>query len=591
METALETEPKNPNGSAPLKKKKDSPKKWLGPAVFVVILIIAAFFWMRSRGASANSKMVTTTVSRQNLTVLVSATGSVEAQTGAQVSIGPQITGVIKKLYVDIGSHVNKGDIIASLDLPDLQANYQGAQDAEAASLAKYQQTVSGVPEERVQTSTAIDQAKAALVDDQEKLQEAKQVLYQQQTTTPTDVRKAQTALNAAVAGVKSANANLVQTQDGANLTIQTSQEQLTQAQANATNSAALLVRNTNLYNQGYIAAATLDQAKATDAANQSAVRAAQENVTLTQQKETDALETAQDTLDQAKQTQLSAQAALTAAKSETLTTAQKSQEVKEATATVQQAQAAYQTSLGNKANDVLKDQDVVQARNAWGQAQQTVLYNQAQVNKTYIRSPITGTVLNLAAQQGQTLAAGLASPNIITVADLNRLEIDAYVSETDIGKVKKGQSASVTIDAFPNQTFNGTVQKIAHGSTIQQNVVTYEVTIGIKDPNHQLNPDMTATVNIEVENLQNVIAVPSVAVQLTTSGATVNTLEVQDGNETVVPVKVTTGGTDGVNTQITSGLKEGQTVVLAGGSTKAGRAANNPLKSGSSGGGGRGGG
>ena len=89
--------------------------------------------------------------------------------------------------------------------------------------------------------------------------------------------------------------------------------------------------------------------------------------------------------------------------------------------------------------------------------AQAQVDYAKAQVQKTFIRSPISGTVLQLAAQQGETLAAGLSAPTLIIVADLNRLQVDAFVDETDIGKVRLGQEADVTVDAFPQHVFKGT--------------------------------------------------------------------------------------------------------------------------------------
>src|SRR4029077_9317966 len=124
---------------------------------------------------------------------------------------------------------------------------------------------------------------------------------------------------------------------------------------------------------------------------------------------------------------------------------------------------------------NVLKQQDIEQAREAVSVSQAQVNYSKDQLDKTYIRTPISGTVLQLAAQQGETLAAGLSAPTLIVVADLNRLPVDAYVDETDIGKVQLGQNAAVTVDAFPKKVFKGKVSKIASGSTIQQGVITYD--------------------------------------------------------------------------------------------------------------------
>ena len=214
---------------------------------------------------------------------------------------------------------------------------------------------------------------------------------------------------------------------------------------------------------------------------------------------------------------------------------------------------------------NTLKQQDIRLAQSAVGVAQQQVIYAQAQVDKTFIRSPISGTVLQMAAQQGETLAAGLSSPTLIVVADLNRLQVDAYVDETDIGKVKIGQSVTVTVDAFPTTQFTGHVTKIASGSTIQVGVITYDVTIAIENLNHQLKPDMTASVTIQTGKRINTLLVPSEAVKIGTNSFTVNVLTKTNGTYTTESRTVTTGGEDGVNTEILTGLKEGETIILAG--------------------------
>jgi len=207
----------------------------------------------------------------------------------------------------------------------------------------------------------------------------------------------------------------------------------------------------------------------------------------------------------------------------------------------------------------------VRQSHEAAAQLAAQLAYNQAQLDKSLIRSPIAGTVLQLNVQQGETLAAGLAAPTLIVVADLGRLEVDAYVDETDIGKVRVGQPAQVAVDAFPGQTFQGKVTKVASGSTIQQGVVTYDVVISLQGPLGPLKPDMKASVTIQTGGIRNALLIQTVAVHNGTKGATVNVLRTDHGTRSVVPVPVKTGGSDGVNTEIRSGLKEGDTIVVAG--------------------------
>jgi RND family efflux transporter MFP subunit len=231
----------------------------------------------------------------------------------------------------------------------------------------------------------------------------------------------------------------------------------------------------------------------------------------------------------------------------------------------LREAQAALKNAQANTVQDTLKQQDVIQAEDSVRVATATYQYNLAQQDKAVIRSPISGTVLQLASQQGETLAAGLSSPTLIVVADLNRLQVDAYVDETDIGKVKLGQEASIVVDAFSKRPFKGIVQKIASGSTIQQGVVTYDVTISISDRQHRLKPDMTANVTLQTGKLSNVLVVPSVAIKVSTKGSTVNVVTKTDGKTNITPHRIKTGGNDDTNTEIRDGVKEGDVVVLAG--------------------------
>lgn len=510
-------------------------------------------------------KMITTSVTRGDLIETISATGSVTAQTGAQVKIGSQITGRIKRLYADVGSDVKAGQVIAELDLPDIQAQLAQAQDSLAAARTKFAQQQSGVAMERTQTSSAVAQAKDLVNSARAKLTAAEAAAKQQAAQTPADIKRAETALATTQAALSTAKSNLAQVQAGANLQISNAQEQLKQAQANAKNSAIDLKRQQALLTKGFVAASLVDSAQAQATVNQSQVDASQQNIELVKQKVAADLQAGGDQVTQALQNVEAAQASLAFAQAEVNMDAVKRADVNDARAQVRQAESALAMAEGNTAQDLLKIQDVEQAQSAVGVAQDQVVYNRAQVDKTSIRSPISGTVLQLAAQQGETLAAGLSAPTLIIVADLNRLQVDAYVDETDIGKVRLGQEADITVDAFPKRVFKGQIKKIASGSTIQQGVVTYDVTIALSNPAHQLKPDMTASVTIQTGHRSDVLLVPSEAVKASGRGTTINVLVKKDGKSTVELRRVRTGGSDGVHTEIVQGLKEGDTIVLAG--------------------------
>ena len=114
------------------------------------------------------------------------------------------------------------------------------------------------------------------------------------------------------------------------------------------------------------------------------------------------------------------------------------------------------------------------------------------------ITAPIDGIVGTITTQEGETVAAGFAAPNFVTIVDLGQLQVDAYVDEADIGKVKAGQESSFTVDAFPGEEFHGRVRAVYPTAIIQDNVVYYDVVIEIEDSYAgRLRPEMTASVTL----------------------------------------------------------------------------------------------
>jgi HlyD family secretion protein len=141
----------------------------------------------------------------------------------------------------------------------------------------------------------------------------------------------------------------------------------------------------------------------------------------------------------------------------------------------------------------------------------------QAKVNLSYtvIKSPVDGIVLSRNVDVGQTVSAGLQAPTLFVIArSLSFLELAASVSESDVGRVQAGQSVSFTVDAYPQENFTGKVRQVRLQPTVQQNVVSYTTIIDVPNEAGRLKPGMTATLNIEVERVDNVLRVPSSAIR-----------------------------------------------------------------------------
>ncbi|GAP41970.1 RND family efflux transporter, MFP subunit [Lentimicrobium saccharophilum] len=201
------------------------------------------------------------------------------------------------------------------------------------------------------------------------------------------------------------------------------------------------------------------------------------------------------------------------------------------------------------------------------------------QVNLAYasIYSPIDGVVLNRAVDEGQTVAASFNTPTLFTIAnDLTRMEVQASVDEADIGQVREGQRVEFTVDAFPSEEFEGTVTEIRLKPVVTSNVVTYTVIINAPNPEKKLMPGMTASVNIFLSEADTVLIIPSKALKFkpeseNTSGKTMMTRRPERGEMVwvyeggrMLPRSVKTGLSDGSITEIISGLKEGEEVILS---------------------------
>lgn len=199
-----------------------------------------------------------------------------------------------------------------------------------------------------------------------------------------------------------------------------------------------------------------------------------------------------------------------------------------------------------------------------------------AQTNLGYatITSPIDGVVLSKDVEEGQTVAASFSTPTLFTIArDLTDMQVVANVDEADIGNVRDGQRVTFTVDAFPDDTFEGRVKQVRQQGEEESNVVTYEVVISAPNNDLKLKPQLTANVNIYTEEIENVVSVPAKALRFSPSKEMMNDGEkIKDCNATnklwikeanilkAYPVK--TGITNGIRTQILEGVKEGTTVI-----------------------------
>jgi HlyD family secretion protein len=257
-----------------------------------------------------------------------------------------------------------------------------------------------------------------------------------------------------------------------------------------------------------------------------------------------------------------------------------------------------------NRTTYELAGAKVVQAQASYDQAVTNLAY-------TTIKAPMSGLVIARKVQSGQTVAASFSAPELFSIADLSRMQVEVSIQEADVGKLDTGMVATFKVDAYPDRSFGGKLVQIRNDPVVSQNVVTYVGIVHVENPEFLLKPGMTADVKIEVTHVKNVLTVPSsalnpkmatllgLAAARTSVGASASS-RTRDGsarpaaapdsgaapisdsvatratlksNKTQtlyilekgvpVPRPVQVGANDSYNTEVKSGLKEGEIVVL----------------------------
>lgn len=219
-------------------------------------------------------------------------------------------------------------------------------------------------------------------------------------------------------------------------------------------------------------------------------------------------------------------------------------------------------------------------ARSTYEGSQASLAKAQRNLSYATITSPIDGVVISRAVEEGQTVASGFETPTLFTIAaDLTQMQVVADVDEADIGGVEEGQRATFTVDAYPNDTFEGRVTQVRLGedssssTTSSTTVVTYQVVISAPNPDLKLKPRLTANITIYTLDRTDVLNVPARALRFTPEPALIGdayTIRDCEGEHKVWTLEgqtftahaVETGITNGIQTEILSGIAEGTKVV-----------------------------
>ena len=252
-----------------------------------------------------------------------------------------------------------------------------------------------------------------------------------------------------------------------------------------------------------------------------------------------------------------------------------------------------YENNFISKSEWEQSDIDVVTARSNYDRAVAQVKKAQRNLGYANIISPVSGTIITKEVEEGQTVASSFQTPELFTIAeDLTKMQIEASVSEADIGPIKAGLPVEFTVDTYPADTFSGTVSQVRLQPTEDSNVVMYTVVVSISNDDLRLLPGMTAYITINVDERDDVLKLANMAFQFrpvtpnTNNGkkSNIDKMRIREErkelkkneaivyklvNDTPVATKVVKGISNLVYTEIVSGLKEGDSVVTEDLTTK----------------------
>jgi len=550
-------------------KKKRIPWGW----IWLVIILAGGggyYGWQQVNNASKAEELPkgvqVAFVTRGDLDQKITATGVVAAQTGAKVNIGSRITGRVEKLPADVGAKVKKGQVVAILAVPDFEAqveqqrrNVEVAQATLAQAIPRLEQARLNVALSQGQTDAQIREADFAVRAARARLESSQASAKMSPGQTTAEVNRTEAALAAARTSERQVQQTIAQQLLQAQTTID-------DARATLTNMELQRKRQEALYAEGYVAKQDVDSIRAQHTQAVARLKNTQANLRIVQEQTDADLKNAQAQVRQAEAAVASARAGLGQVDVQDA-------DVRTGTESVRQAEASLDLRKTNRTQIAIQRKaleearaGVRQAEASLKQAEALLQYQQTQLDMAVIRSPINGTVLSINTQEGETVAAGFSVQTLISVADLDRLEVRAYVDETDIGRVRFGLPVEVRVQSYQDRVFRGRVTKIAAGATVKDNVVTYETTVAITNGGGLLRPDMTADVTLILGRRPDVTLVPSEAVHRDVNRAIVYVLQRRKkGKERAELREVKLGVSDGIHTEISSGLNANEEVILAG--------------------------
>jgi HlyD family secretion protein len=488
------------------------------------------------------------------------------------VDIKSRAGGEVKLLAVDVGALVKPGQLIARIDPTDSQTTFNQAQADVRAGNARISQTQQTLSLQRQTTAASIQDARAQVRAAESRLAQAEAQAKAQPALTEASVRQARASLT-------SAEQQLKQLRQATNPQARAEAATgLAAATATLRNAEQNLKRQQQLLAKGFVSQAEADSAETARDVAQANFNAAQTRTTTVGAGQTATIAAAEARVSEAR-------AAVRTAEAQRVQNSLRRQDVTNARAALAQARAGLTTAVANQQQIGIRAADIDQARAQIARSQASLQNAQVQLSSTTIRAPRAGVILQKYLEQGTIIASGQSltseGTSIVQIGDLSRIFVNALVDEADVAQIKVGQKVNITLDAFPDEEFQGVVRRVDPRGATDQNITTILTQVEVLKPTASLRPGLNSECEFIVTEKKDVLVVPARAVRSerggrgpgaskggeskggdSKGGEPTKYVQVLDAENKPQRRTVTTGLESGDSVEITSGLKEGEKVV-----------------------------
>lgn len=558
-------------------------------SLVVALAVVTMAGWavttrMRQAGPGEKTQHKVVKVERGTVKKTVSASGTLQPWT--VVDIKSKAGGRVDQLLVDAGSVVQKGQVLARIDPSDTQLTVNTAQADIDSARAREQQNRSSYDLQVRQSGIAIANARAQLGAANAGLQASRARLRTAQDQARAQPAQTNTAIRQAEANYRSTLKQREQLQATQPQERAQAQAAFDQAEANNKNAEASVRRQESLVAKGFVSQQVVDQAQANFGGTRAQLQAARERLRSIEAEQLAARETAEARASQAQAQVENARAQSVDIENRRNAAAEARSAVAQAQAQVAQAQAGLEQALANRATNQIRGFDIETARAGTARAQATFANARNTLAQSTVRAPADGVVLKKYVEQGTIITSGLSlnstGTSILQIGDVSKMYVNVTVDETDIANVDEGQVVEVTVEAYPGVPFEGKVARVDPQAQVEQNVTTVAVRVEVDNASptfRLLKPGMNATCEFVIDKKDDALLVPTEAVRTDDNGTFV---EVASGGkpapadpktgtppdpDALVDVKtarrVVEVGLEGNEAvEVTSGLKDGDTVV-----------------------------